>query len=90
MHAAIGVCFKNKVVGPMANNSYGMFGGYAPDPDPRYIVTPLDGLRQIAVETRFSSGCKDSDTACPDYSETDIGRAVNGTELVVVCLGTGN
>jgi hypothetical protein len=81
--------YNSQVVGPMANNSYGIFGGYAPDPDPRYIITPLEGLKQISAETRFSPGCKDSDTACEDYNPTDIGKAVNGTELVVVCLGTG-
>jgi len=73
----------------MANNSYGIFGGYAPDPDPHFIVTPLGGLQQIAAETRFSAGCAGSDTACTDYNTTDIAIAVKGVELVVVCLGTG-
>ena len=77
----------------MANNTDGIFGGYAPDPDPKYVITPLVGLRDIAMETEFAVGCKSSDpyqlTRCTDYNRAEIAAAVNGTQLVVVCLGTG-
>lgn len=73
----------------MANNTMEMFGSYAPDPDPKYVTTPLDGLRNIAHEVRFAAGCKDSDTRCTAYNTTDITVAVNGTDIVFVFLGTG-
>jgi len=72
----------------MANNTYGMFGGYAPDPDPKYVTTPLNSLRSIAHDVRYSAGCKDSDTKCADldYNPEAI---IRGSEIVFVFLGTG-
>ena len=71
-----------------------MFGGYAPDPDPKYVITPLAGLKEIASETEFATGCKSSNiydlSRCTEYNETDISVTVGGTQLVVVCLGTGS
>jgi len=43
----------------------------------------------MASETRFAAACKNADTACTEYNTDDIARAVDGTELVVVVLGTG-
>lgn len=77
------------VVGPFADNIDGMFGGYAPEPDPKYVITPRKGLQNIAHEVRYSPGCLNSDPACDHYNNTDIARAVNGTEIVFVFLGTG-
>jgi beta-glucosidase len=81
---------KIAIVGPMANNVEGMFGGYAPEPDPQYVTTPYDSLKSLAQETRLGYGCAKSDPRCMDYNVTEIGQAVNGTDLVFVCLGTGD
>jgi len=78
------------VVGPMANNTEGIFGGYAPEPDAHYISTPYEGLRMLSPDTRLALGCVNSDTRCMTYNETEIKQAVTMAELVVVCLGTGD
>jgi beta-glucosidase len=77
------------VVGPMANNVDGIFGGYAPDPDPQYVTTPYMGLKGLSTDVRLAAGCKNSDTRCDQYNATELMDAVKGAELVVVCLGTG-
>jgi hypothetical protein len=37
-----------QILGPMANNSNQLFGLYSADSDPKFTVTPLKGLSQLA------------------------------------------
>ncbi|KAJ8314665.1 hypothetical protein KUTeg_006815 [Tegillarca granosa] len=75
------------VVGPMANNTEQLFGNYSPDIDPRFSTTPLDGLRQFATNTKYGAGCQDN--KCTNYKADDIKTAVTATDVIFVCLGTG-
>ncbi|XP_046332069.2 probable beta-D-xylosidase 2 [Haliotis rufescens] len=75
------------VVGPMANDSQQVFGDYAPSPDPRYITSPLSGLVRLGTTATHAAGC--SSTFCTDYSKTDVVKALQGADVVFVCLGTG-
>ncbi|XP_071095371.1 uncharacterized protein [Haliotis cracherodii] len=75
------------VVGPMANGSQQVFGDYAPSPDPRYITSPLSGLVRLGTTATHAAGC--SSTFCTDYSKTDVVKALQGADVVFVCLGTG-
>src|SRR6218665_1565 len=72
----------------MANNTYGMFGSFAPDQDPKYVTTPLNSLRSIAHEVRYSAGCKDSDTKCMDL-DYNLEAVIKDSEIVFLFLGTG-
>ena len=78
-----------QVIGPLANNVYGMYGGYAPTPDPRYVVTPYQGLKGMSGNTTFAAGCKNSDPKCKDYDASEVKEAVADSDLVILCLGTG-
>ncbi|XP_046550186.1 probable beta-D-xylosidase 2 [Haliotis rubra] len=75
------------VVGPMANNPQALFGDYAPDMDPKYTTTPLQGVQSIWSTVRYGAGC--SDTKCTQYDSQEVQTAAKGSDLVFVCLGTG-
>ncbi|KAK7108540.1 uncharacterized protein [Littorina saxatilis] len=75
------------VVGPMANDSLQLFGDYSAQPPQKYITSPLDGLSAMASKTQFASGC--NDTVCEMYNSSDVLRAISGTEINFVVLGTG-
>ncbi|XP_078703431.1 uncharacterized protein LOC144928628 [Branchiostoma floridae x Branchiostoma belcheri] len=77
------------VVGPFADNLGALYGDYAPIPDPKFSSTPLQGLSGLAGKTQHGAGCKGSDPVCEDYDQQDVKMAVEGADLVVVCLGTG-
>ncbi|KAK3600408.1 hypothetical protein CHS0354_026641 [Potamilus streckersoni] len=76
------------IVGPMADNLEQLFGDYHAKIDPRYSMTPLQGLSNLAAKVNYTAGCKDN--RCTNYSVSDIQNAVRGTQLVIVCLGTGD
>ncbi|KAK3600407.1 hypothetical protein CHS0354_026640 [Potamilus streckersoni] len=75
------------IIGPMADNLVQLFGNYNPDPDPKYSMTPLQGLQKLASQVNYAAGC--SDNRCTNYSTDDIKKAVQGTQLAIVCLGIG-
>ncbi|XP_046550190.1 probable beta-D-xylosidase 2 [Haliotis rubra] len=75
------------VVGPMANNAQALFGDYAPDMDPKYTTTPLQGVQSIWTTVRYGAGC--SDSKCTQYVRAEVLTAAKGSDLVFVCLGTG-
>ncbi|XP_067675255.1 uncharacterized protein [Haliotis asinina] len=75
------------VVGPMANNPQALFGDYAPDMDPKYTTTPLQGLQSIWATVKYGAGC--SDTKCTQYDRQEVQTAAKGSDIVFVCLGTG-
>ena len=71
----------------MANDTTAIFGTYTAHPDPRFVSTPLDGLSRLSVETRHAAGC--DKPACQNYDSNAVKNAVDGAQLVVVCLGLG-
>ena len=43
----------------------------------------------VAGKTTFAEGCQGSDTHCGDYDSESVKAAVTGSQMVVICLGTG-
>jgi beta-glucosidase len=80
---------KLAIVGPMADNIPGIFGNYAPDPDPRYVVTPLQGLSALGETVAFAEGCRNSNPRCDEYNSTSVIEATTGADFVIICVGTG-
>ncbi|KAL3881454.1 hypothetical protein ACJMK2_027896 [Sinanodonta woodiana] len=78
---------KIAVVGPMADNLLQLFGDYSADIDPKYSTTPYQGLKSLAQQVILAPGCIDN--KCDTYLPSTIAQAVQGAQLVVVCLGTG-
>ncbi|XP_064596531.1 xylan 1,4-beta-xylosidase-like [Liolophura sinensis] len=78
---------KVAIVGPMSDNPSQLFGDYAPNNPPGYTITPFHGLQSIWPTISMASGC--SATACTDYNSGDVEKAINGSNIVFVCLGTG-
>ncbi|XP_060114154.1 uncharacterized protein LOC132586188 [Heteronotia binoei] len=78
---------KVAVVGPFADNQMILFGDYAPVPEPQYIHTPRKGLAMISAHVNFAAGC--AFPICDHYSLAEVKSAVEGADIVVVCLGTG-
>ncbi|XP_046325808.1 beta-D-xylosidase 1-like [Haliotis rufescens] len=75
------------VVGPIANDKINIFGDYAPDSDPRFTMTALDGIKQLSSNVQYGAGC--SNTSCTNYNSSSVQEAVSGKDLVFICLGTG-
>jgi hypothetical protein len=71
------------------DNVGALFGGYAPDPDPEYIITPRVGLSALGKQVMYTDGCKDADPLCDTYDGNAIKQAVTDADLVIVNLGTG-
>ncbi|XP_050400684.1 uncharacterized protein LOC126817636 [Patella vulgata] len=75
-------------IGPMANSTKQLFGDYAPDTDLKLMKTPMETLKVLGYDIRYTSGCMDG-TRCLKYSSQLVAKAVENTNLVVVCLGLG-
>jgi len=71
----------------MANDTAAIFGTYAASPDRRLVSTPVDGLAKLSDEMRYAAGC--NNPACHSYDSDAVKQAVDGAQLVVVCLGLG-
>ena len=71
----------------MANNTVQIYGDYSPTIDPMYSVSPLVAISALAEKYNYGPGC--TDNKCIDYNEEQIKTAVKDTQLIVVCLGTG-
>ena len=78
-----------QIVGPLSDNTPAIFGGYAPNPDPKYVVSPFAGLKGLGAVVTHEAGCVNNDVACKKYNSTAIHSAVQGADLVIVALGTG-
>ena len=76
-----------QVLGPMADNLDQLYGSYAADVDTQYATTPLHSLHKMAHRVNYAPGC--SDNRCTNYSSVDVQKAVQGAQLVVICVGTG-
>ena len=64
-----------------------MFGDYAANPDKKFVTTPLDGLKRLASNTGYAAGCDNAE--CKNYNAGSVQSAVNGAQVIFVCLGTG-
>ena len=71
----------------MANNVEQLFGDYAPTINPAYTKTPWQGFSSLAQSVVLAEGC--TSTACVNYNSTDLRTKVTGSDLVIICLGTG-
>ncbi|XP_067673889.1 uncharacterized protein [Haliotis asinina] len=78
---------KIAVVGPMANDTTQLFGDYAPATPSIFIQTALQGLGKLAKSVNYASGCDDN--FCKHYDDESVKKAVAMTEVIFVCLGTG-
>lgn len=74
-------------VGPFADSYKQLFGDYPPTADPKFTKTPRQGLMKLASSNRYGAGC--SSPKCTTYNSTEVSEAVAGSDMVVVCLGTG-
>ncbi|XP_012939087.1 beta-D-xylosidase 1 [Aplysia californica] len=77
-----------QIIGPMADNATQLFGDYAPNQDPSFTQTPLDGLRSLYPDIKYGEVCNDG-TPCTEYNKGAVPGIVSDKELVFVALGTG-
>ena len=59
-----------------------------PGPCASVCKDPYTGLMQMANVTRLATGCDEG--LCEHYNESDVMDAMDGADVIVVCLGTGN
>ena len=76
-----------QIVGPFANDSTEISGTYNPVPSPGMIVTALEGLRPMASVVQYAAGCPR--TTCGKLDTESVRRAVSGTDVNFVMVGTG-
>ena len=76
-----------QIVGPFANDSTEITGTYNPVPSPGMIVTALEGLRSMASVVQYAAGCPV--TTCRKVDTDSVRRAVTGTDVNFVMIGTG-
>ena len=74
------------MIGPFADNKLYMYGNWAPKVHPEHSQSIKDGLAQLSDEITYTDGCKSSQ--CLAVSTDNVEKAVSGSELVIVCLGT--
>ena len=72
----------------MADNLAQLYGTYAATVDAHYAKTPLEGLSKMADTVSSAAGCPDN--RCTNYTAKDIQAAVKDTQLVIICVGTGD
>ena len=72
----------------MADNLNQIYGDYAADIDSKFAKTPREGLKPMSDVVNYAAGCKD--TKCVNYIASDVTKAIQGTQLLVICVGTGN
>ncbi|ESO88944.1 hypothetical protein LOTGIDRAFT_228911, partial [Lottia gigantea] len=78
---------KIAVVGPFGDSAYIMNGDYQASPDRQFITTPRQGLSSLASSTNFAQGCDDA--KCKSYDSNSVKSAVDGVDVVFICLGLG-
>ncbi len=78
---------KVSIVGPMIHNMYQQYGGYSPAVSDEYSSTPLDTLSKLGETYAYAEGC--DDMRCNNYDGDIVKEAADGSDVVIVCLGTG-
>ncbi|ESO99214.1 hypothetical protein LOTGIDRAFT_239741 [Lottia gigantea] len=53
----------------------------------QFITTPRQGLSSLASSTNFAQGCDDA--KCKSYDSNSVKSAVDGVDVVFICLGLG-
>ena len=74
----------------MADNIPQLFGDYSVDipSNAKYTKTPLMGLQGMADYVGYAAGCMDN--KCTNYTDVDMKLAIFGSQLTIICVGTGN
>ena len=72
----------------MANNPEQLFGDYSALYNSSVTRTPSQGLADVAGHVLYEAGC--TDNKCLNYNKSSISTAVSKSDMIVVCLGTGN
>ena len=72
----------------MANNPEQLFGDYAASYNRSVTRTPSEGLADVAEHILYAAGC--TDNKCLYYNKSSISAAVTKSDMIGVCLGTGN
>ena len=76
------------MVGPFADSNLDkIYGSYASNVNYKYAKTPAQGLTSLAQTIVNASGC--NNPKCALYKSSDVEKAVEGADMVIVCLGTG-
>ncbi|KAL4233159.1 hypothetical protein ACF0H5_007844 [Mactra antiquata] len=78
---------KVAVIGPFADNPAQQMGDYGPAVDLQYTSTVSSGLQSLGETVVTVPGC--TSPVCADYKRDSIIHAVQDSDFVVVCLGTG-
>uniref|UniRef100_T1IY05 Fibronectin type III-like domain-containing protein n=1 Tax=Strigamia maritima TaxID=126957 RepID=T1IY05_STRMM len=78
------------ILGPLADNYDDLFGSVSPQPNPKYVQTPLKGLISLAHNVHYKNGCRDG-SLCTDYDHEGVKNMLKSAknQFIVVCLGTG-
>lgn len=71
----------------MADNLEQLYGDYSPEIDATFTKTPLESLSEMSDTVNYIAGCMDN--KCTEYDAVAVRQAVTGTQLVIVCVGTG-
>ncbi|KAK6170942.1 hypothetical protein SNE40_019220 [Patella caerulea] len=78
---------KIAIIGPMADVPTALSGDYQTYPDWKFISTPRRGLESLGRHANYAKGCKD--TLCNSYDSNSVKNAVQGTDVVFICVGLG-
>ena len=72
------------MIGPAANSTSIMNGGYGPIVNPKYAQTPLQGLRKLSKSVHYERGCPRK--SCESYNEDKVKEALKDAEVVFFSL----
>ncbi|KAK7108550.1 hypothetical protein V1264_016279 [Littorina saxatilis] len=76
------------VVGPFANTTQ-IIGDYSPIAPNSVKTTALQALTTLAQNVQFAQGCDQVSAKCVQYDSQSVIKAVAGTDVNFVLLGTG-
>ncbi|XP_070191071.1 uncharacterized protein [Littorina saxatilis] len=76
------------VVGPFANTTQ-IVGDYSPNAPNSVKTTALQALTTLAQNVQFAQGCDQVSDKCVKYDSQSVIKAVAGTDVNFVLLGTG-
>jgi len=81
---------KIAVIGPLANSTENLLGGWDAMGDSSDVISILAGLKNYVkgnTEILFSEGCKINDPSTIGF--TDAINTANNSDIVILCLGEG-
>ena len=76
------------MVGPFAGSNLDkIYGSYSSKVNYKYAKTPAEGIRSMAQMVINVSGCNYPN--CTSYVSSGMEKAIDGADMIIVCLGTG-